>query len=410
MPPALRTLDPTLARRLVLSRQRLAGPPPLGPGPEAIMEVATDLASLQLDPISVVARSHQLVLWSRLGRYDLADLDGLLWRDRRLFEYWAHAAAIVCTDDYPIHSLLMRRYPSARHAQLRAWLADNQALRRSILRQLRAGGPLPTRALEDRAATDWQSSGWTQGRNVDRMLDLLWTQGRIMVAGRQGQQRIWDLAERCLPPWAPTRRPPEREVVRLAAQRSLRALGVATARDIDRSFTAGRYPGLPSVLAGLQRSGQVEQVRLTADGAERPGPWFVHADDLPLLDRLESGDWRPRTTLLSPFDNLIINRERTDRLFDFSFRMEIYVPKAARRHGYYVLPILHGDRLIGRVDPALDRATGRLVVHAIHAEPDAPASAGPAVATALGELAGFVGATGLDLRQPPPEVWRTGFA
>jgi uncharacterized protein len=410
MPPALRTLDPTLVRRLVLSRQRLAGPPPLGPGPEAIMEVATDLASLQLDPISVVARSHQLVLWSRLGRYDLADLDGLLWRERRLFEYWAHAAAIVCTDDYPIHSLLMRRYPSARHAQLRAWLADNQALRRSILRQLRAGGPLPTRALEDRAATDWQSSGWTQGRNVDRMLDLLWTQGRIMVAGRQGQQRVWDLAERCLPPWAPTRRPPEREVVRLSAQRSLRALGVATARDIDRSFTAGRYPGLPSVLAGLQRSGQVEQVRLTADGAERPGPWFVHADDLPLLDRLQSGDWRPRTTLLSPFDNLIINRERTERLFGFSFRMEIYVPKAARRYGYYVLPILHGDRLIGRVDPALDRATGRLVVHAIHAEPDAPASAGPAVATALGELAGFVGATGLDLRQPPPEVWRTGFA
>jgi len=410
MPPALRTLDPALARRLVLSRQRLAGPPPVGPGPEAIMEVATDLASLQLDPISVVARSHQLVLWSRLGRYDLADLDGLLWRDRRLFEYWAHAAAIVCTDDYPIHSLLMRRYPSARHAQLRAWLADNQALRRSILRQLRAGGPLPTGALEDRAATDWQSSGWTQGRNVDRMLDLLWTQGRIMVAGRQGQQRVWDLAERCLPPWAPTRRPPEREVVRLSAQRSLRALGVATARDIDRSFTAGRYPGLPSVLAGLQRSGQVEQVRLTANGAERPGPWFVHADDLPLLDRLASGDWRPRTTLLSPFDNLIINRERTERLFGFSFRMEIYVPKAARRYGYYVLPILHGDRLIGRVDPALDRATGRLVVHAIHPEPDAPASAGPAVATALGELAGFVGATGLDLRQPPPEVWRSGFA
>jgi uncharacterized protein len=410
MPPALRTLDPALARRLVLSRQRLAGPPPLGPGPEAIMEVATDLAFLQLDPISVVARSHQLVLWSRLGRFDLADLDGLLWRDRRLFEYWAHAAAIVCTDDYPIHSLLMRRYPSARHAQLRAWLADNQALRRSILRQLRAGGPLPTRALEDRAASDWQSSGWTQGRNVDRMLDLLWTQGRIMVAGRQGQQRVWDLAERCLPPSAPTRRPPEREVVRLAAQRSLRALGVATARDIDRSFTAGRYPGLPSVLAGLQRSGQVEQVRLATDGAERPGPWFVHADDLPLLDRLESGDWRPRTTLLSPFDNLIINRERTERLFGFSFRMEIYVPKAARRYGYYVLPILHGDRLIGRVDPALDRATGRLVVHAIHSEPGAPASAGPAVATALGELAGFVGATGLDLRQPPPDVWRTGFA
>lgn len=413
MPAALRTLDLGLARRLIVSRQRLAGPPPVAPGPEAIMGVATDLASLQLDPISVVARSHHLVLWSRLGRYDLADLDALLWRDRRLFEYWSTAAAIVCTEDYPIHSLLMRRYPSDRYAasrRLRAWLADNQALRRSILRQLRVSGPLPSRALEDRAETAWQSSGWTAGRNVERMLDVLWTQGRIMVAGRQGQQRIWDLAERCLPSWAPTRRPPEREVVRRSAQRALRALGVATARDIDRSFTAGRYPGLPSVLARLQRSGQVEQVRLAADGSEPPGPWYVHTDDLPLLDRLQSGDWQPRTTLLSPFDNLLIDRERTERLFGFHFRMEIYVPKAARRYGYYVLPVLHGDQLIGRVDPALDRATGRLVVHAIHPEPDAPASAGPAVATALGELAGFVGATGLDLRQPPPEVWRTGFA
>jgi uncharacterized protein len=413
MAAAPRTLDPAVARRLVLGRQRLTGPPPAAPGREAIMAVATDLASLQLDPISVVAPSHQLVLWSRLGRYDLADLDALLWRERRLFEYWAHAAAIVCTEDYPIHSLLMRRYPSARNAhnrRLRAWLAANQALRRSILRQLRMAGPLPTRALEDRAKTAWRSSGWTAGRNVDRMLDVLWTQGRIMVAGRQGRQRVWDLAERLLPPWTPASNPPEREVVRLAAQRSLRALGVATARDIDRHFTAGRYPGLAAVLAGLERSGRVERVRLAADGAELPGPWYVHADDLPLLERLQAGAWRPRTTLLSPFDNLIIDRERTERLFGFRFRMELYVPKAARRYGYYVLPILHGDRLVGRVDPAMDRASGRLAVNAVHAEPDAPATAGPAVAAALGELAAFLGADGVDLRQPPPERWRGPFA
>jgi uncharacterized protein YcaQ len=409
----LRRLDPVLARRLILSRQRLAGPRPAAPGPEAVMATVTDLASLQLDPIGVVARSHLLVLWSRLGRYDPADVEALLWRERRLFEYWTHAAAIVCTDDLPIHSLLMRRYPSDRYAhnrRLRDWLAANQGLRRSILRQLRTSGPLPTRALEDRARTSWQSSGWTAGRNVDRMLDVLWTQGRVMVAGRQGQQRVWDLAERWLPAWAPTRRPPEREVVRLAAQRSLRALGVATARDIDRHFTASRYPGLSTVLAGLEREGRVERVRVADDGAEWPGPWYVHADDLPLLERLEAGDWRPRTTLLSPFDNLIIDRERTQRLFGFHFRMEIYVPRTARRYGYYVLPVLHGDRLIGRVDPAMDRRRGRLVVNAVHAEPDAPAAAGPAVAAALGELATFLGADGVELRQPPPERWRGGFA
>jgi uncharacterized protein len=409
MARALRTLDPTLVRRLAVSRQRLTGPVPAAAGPEEIMSVAADLGSLQLDPISVVARSHLLVLWSRLGGYDPADVEGLLWRERRLFEYWTHAAAIVRMDDLPIHSLLMRRYPAERHRRLRQWLAANQALRRSILRQLKAAGPLPTSAFEDRSAAAWRSSGWTAGRNVDRMLDLLWTQGRILVAGRRGQQRVWDLAERWLPDWAPTRRPPEREVVRLAAQRSLRALGVATARDIDRHFTAGRYPGLPSVLASLERSGRIERVRLAADGAERQGPWYVHADDLALLERLESGDWRPRTTLLSPFDNLIINRERTERLFGFSFRLEIYVPKAARRHGYYVLPVLDGDRFVGRVDPALDRKTGRLVVHAVHAEPAAPASAGPAVAAALQELAGWLGAGGVDLRRPPPGVWRAAF-
>jgi uncharacterized protein YcaQ len=404
MAPALRTLDPALARRLALGRQHLTGPPPAA-GPEAIMSVATDLGSLQLDPISVVARSHLLVLWSRLGRYDPADIQALLWRERRLFEYWTHAAAIVCTHDYPIHSLLMRRHP--RHQQLRDWLAANQTLRRSILRQLRASGPLPTRALEDRAEVAWQSSGWTGGRNVDRMLDLLWTQGRIMVAGRQGQQRVWDLAERVLPDWAPTHRPPEREVVRLAAQRSLRALGVATARDIDRHFTAYRYPGLDGVLAALERAGRVERVRVAAAVGEHPGPWYVHADDLPLLERLQAGDWQPRTTLLSPFDNLLINRERTERLFGFHYRMEIYVPKAARRYGYYVLPILHGDRLVGRVDPAMDRRSGRLVVHALHAEPDAPEAAGPAVAAALQDLASFLGAEGIDLRQKAPQVWRS---
>jgi len=410
MARALRTLDPALVRRLAVSRQRLTGPPPAAAGPEDIMSVAADLGSLQLDPISVVARSHLLVLWSRLGRYDPADVEDLLWRERRLFEYWTHAAAIVCMDDLPIHSLLMRRYPSERRRQLREWLAANQALRRSILRRLRAEGPLPTSAFEDRAVTSWQSSGWTAGRNVDRMLDLLWTQGRILVAGRKGQQRVWDLAERWLPDWAPTRRPPEREVVRAAAQRSLRALGVATARDIECHFTAYRYPGLPTVLASLERSGRIERVRLTADGAGRNDPWYVHADDLPLLERLEDGDWQPRTTLLSPFDNLIINRERTERLFGFRFRLEIYVPRAARQYGYYVLPVLHGDTLVGRVDPALDRTNGRLVVHAVHAESGAPASAGPAAAAGLQDLAAWLGADGIDLRQPPPEVWRAAFA
>jgi uncharacterized protein len=411
LPAALRTVDPATLRRLFVTRQRLAGRRPAGAA--GIMEVAADLGSLQLDPISVVARSHQLVLWSRLGGYDLGDLDRLLWRERCLFEYWTHGASIVRTEDYQLHHLLMRRYPSDRSAynrRVRAWLADNQALRRSVLRRLRADGPLPARALQDRSAVGWHSGGWTSGRNVERMLDVLWTQGRIMVAGRTGQQRLWDLADRWLPDWTPTGRLTEREIVRRAAQRSLRALGAATLRDVDRHFTQGRYPGLAAVLTGLERAGRVERVRVAADGAEWPGPWYVHADDLPLLERLQAGEWEPRTTLLSPFDNLIIGRERTERLFGFRFRMEIYVPKAARQYGYYVLPVLHGDRLVGRVDPAMDRRRGRLLVHAVHAEPDAPAAAGPALAADLHELAHFLGADQVELRRPPPPVWRHAFA
>jgi uncharacterized protein YcaQ len=411
VPAALRSVDAASVRRLFLTRQRLAGPraPADATG---IMAVAADLGSVQLDPIGVVAPSHRLVLWSRLGGYRLEDLERLLWRERRLFEYWTHAASIVPTGDYQIHHLLMRRYPSDRYAQsrrVRAWLADNQALRRSILRRLRDDGPLPGRALEDRSAVGWRSGGWTTGRNVERMLDVLWTQGRIMVAGRAGQQRLWDLAGRWLPDWTPTGRLTERETVRRSAQRSLRALGVATAREVDRHFTQGRYPGLAGVLAGLERAGRVERVRVTCDGAEWPGPWYVHAEDLPLLERLQGGEWRPRTTLLSPFDNLIIGRERTERLFGFRFRMETYVPKQARQYGYYVLPVLHGDRLVGRVDPAMDRRTGRLLVHAVHAEPDAPAAAGPALAAALHELARFLGADRVELREPPPPVWRRAF-
>jgi uncharacterized protein len=412
VPTALRVVDPASVRRLFVSRQRLAGARP-GADAAGIMAVAADLGYVQLDPIGVVARSHLLVLWSRLGGYDPGALDRLLWRERRLFEYWTHGASIVPTADYPIHHLLMRRYPSDRGAynrRVRAWLADNQALRRSILRRLRADGPLPGRALEDRSAVGWRSGGWTTGRNVGRMLDVLWTQGRIMVAGRSGQQRLWDLAERWLPAWTPAERLPQREVVRRSAQRSLRALGVATARDIERHFTQGRYPGLEGVLAGLERAGRVERLRVAGDGVEWPGPWYVHADDLPALERIQAGGWRPRTTLLSPFDNLVIGRERTERLFGFRYRMEIYVPRAARRYGYYVLPVLHGDRLVGRVDPAMDRRQGRLLVHAVHAEPDAPAEAGPALAGALHDLAAFLGAGEVELRQPPPPVWRTSLA
>lgn len=400
------TLTPTQARRLAITRQRLAGPPPAA-SPEGLLGVVRDLGCLQLDPISAVARSHQLVLWSRVGRYDLADLDTLLWQERSLFEYWAHVASIVLTEDYPVHQHLMRSYArgvprTPRRVRQDQWLRENRDLRRHILAELHARGPLAARHFEDKAKVEWAASdGWSSGGDVGGMLDYLWTKGAIMVAGRSGIQRLWDLSSRCLPAWAPRERLPEREVVRRATLAALRALGVARPDQIRRHFTRGRYPGLPAVLAELEAERRIQQVEIAGDrdgagessGQLWPGPWYVHVDDLPALEGLTHG-WEPRTTLLSPFDNLICDRARTEHLFGFEFRVEIYVPAAKRRYGYYVLPILHGDRLIGRIDPVMDRKNARLKVNAVYAEPDAPMDAGTgrAVAGALAELAEFLGA------------------
>src|SRR3972149_618380 len=244
----MRTFSSTLVRQLAITTQRLVGQRPSS-NAAGILEIVRDLGCLQLDPISAVARSHRLVLWSRIGNYDLAELDQLLWIDRALFEYWAHAASIVLTEDYPIHRRLMQRYATgeattARDQRFRIWLTENESLRRHILGELRRNGPLPARAFEDKAQAEWHSTGWTSGRNVSQMLDYLWTKGKIMVAGRSGIQKLWDVGERCLPDWTPRDRLPRREVVRRAAQKSLRALGVASPRHIGEHFTRRRYTDL----------------------------------------------------------------------------------------------------------------------------------------------------------------------
>jgi uncharacterized protein YcaQ len=392
----MRTISPTTARRLAIARQRLAGPK-VCPDADGMLDVVRDLGCLQLDPISAVARSHQLVLWSRLGNYDLAHLDTLLWKDRRLFEYWAHAASIVLTENYHLHSKSMRKFGTGDSnwaAHVRNWLEENHALEQYILDEIRRNGPMLSRQFDGDVRLNWQSGGWNSGRNVSRMLDFLWTKGTLMVAGRSGGQKLWDLTERCLPDWTPRDVLSEREVVRRAAQISLRALGVATPAHIKLHFMRYSYTGLPGVLTDLEREGAIERVQLAEEGADWPGPWYIHRDDLPLLESLEAGEWQPRTTLLSPFDNLICDRARTEQLFNFNFRIEIYVPKDQRKYGYYVLPILHGDTLIGRLDPLMDRKNKRLTINAIYPEPGVQITgeAGNAVRRSIEDLAAFLGA------------------
>jgi uncharacterized protein YcaQ len=402
--PAMLRLSATAARRLAIRAQRLGGPAPRRrPDREAILETCRTLRCLQLDPTNVVARNHLLVLFSRLGPFDPALLEQLTYADRELFEYWAHEASLVLSEDLPLHRWAMQtwhRGAGVWQRRARAWWDLNEAFRAYIVDRLRADGPLPLREIEDRSVAPWLSTGWTHQRNVSRMLDLMWVRGQVGIGGRAGGQRLWDLMERCLPPGASQAVPDEREVTRQAALFALKALGVARAPHIRAHFTRGRYPGLPEALAELHERRAIVPVAVDGLGDD----WWMRAEDAEA-----NGDWRGRTALLSPFDNLLCDRARTERLFGFSHRLEIYTPKAKRRWGYFVLPILHDDRLIGRADLAIDRERGRLVAHTIHREPDAPR--GKAVARAitreLERLAKWQGTDDLELREVPV-AWPLG--
>ncbi len=397
------------ARRLAVRKQFLAGdaPPPTAAG---IIDLVRRLGCLQFDPIPVVQRPQLLIPWSRLGTYDVAEMDRLLWDDRSLFHYWAHAASLVLTEDYPIHQVFMRRYPSGssvRVARLLAWLDENSKLKRHILLQLRRNGPTRTKDFKDLAVTAYASDGWNNERNVDRMLDYLWTKGRVMIAGRLGQERIWDLAERWFPEWMPKKSISVREGTRRSVDRAVRALGIATVPQVKLYFTRWRHYDLPAVLDEFLRARKLVEARVVDDGSALPGKWYLHADDMALVEDLEKGEWDGgRTTLLSPFDNLICDRKRTKMLFDFDYTIEIYVPAATRKYGYYVLPILHGDRLIGRLDALMDRKNDRLEIKGLWAERSASSDAGSAVRGAVDELAKFLGATELALATRVPKGWK----
>ncbi|MGC1185026.1 MAG: crosslink repair DNA glycosylase YcaQ family protein [Candidatus Dormiibacterota bacterium] len=387
------------ARRLAISGQRLLAPPVVVDS-RSLTRLVEQIGYLQRDPLAAVAPSHLIVLWSRLGNFDTACLDEALWRERTLFEYWSHAASIVPTANLSAHRWAMRNYGRSdllTDRRLRAWLSANRALRRRVLQQLDESGPLPARAFGGETRLPGQSTGWGRERDVERMLFDLWIRGNVAIAGRDGRGRIWDLASRWLGPVARTGALPGRSTEEMAV-RSLRALGVGTEIQVRQYMGGGRHGQPAGVLNRLIRQGEVVAAVIDGPQGSLPGRWYVHPEDM--AGEQQTGA-RFSTTLLSPFDNLIIARRRTELLFDFQFRMEIYVPAQRRQYGYYVLPILHHERLIGRADLRRDRGRGRLVVVAIHGEPHAPGGAqvGKSLRDALQRLARFVGTEEVEMGQ-----------
>ncbi len=329
---AATTLSLAEARRLAVRAQILDGKA------SGVLDTVRRLGFLQLDPTSRIAPSHLLVLWSRLGPFDRAELDRHLWRERSLFEW---RAFILPTEDYPLAKREMLRFPGdagAWQRRVAAWLRDNDSFRRYVLRELRFRGALRSRDLEDRSVRPWRSAGWTADRNVTQMLGFMGTRGEVMVTRREGGQRVWDLPERVLPASLLRARPASERTI---ATRRLRSLGLV------QSSRPYRGIGEPVRVEGVQRE------------------WIA---DPAGLDRVEE-PLRDRMTLLSPFDRLIYDRERTEDLFRFRYRTEMYTPKARREYGFYTMPILLGDRLVGRVDAGYDRKHSVLRVRAVHPEP-----------------------------------------
>lgn len=396
-----------------MTKQHLAGEVPAKPSKEHLATVVRDLAYVQWDPISIVAPSHLISFWSRVGAFRVSDLDRLLWEEKKLFLCWTPIASIVSTDDYPLHASFMSRYPDslsdswgAQRARAEKFLAGHKALRRAVLKELESGPHLLTQ-FEAYARKGRSADGWSTGSEVSRMLSHLQMSGEVMVVGHQGTQNVWGLADAFLPDWADRTPLPAQEGERRTAERAIRALGTASPREIFYYFHRGCYLNLNGALERLRKESVIHRLIVPELGARDER--YIHDADIPLLDALAGDAWRPRVSLLAPFDTLICGRDRTNRLFGFDYVHEQFLPKAKRMFGTYVLPILRGERLIGRVDPRIDQEKGTLRIHSVHAEPGAPM--GEEVSSEIGEaiagLAAFIGVREVTYPARVPPGWKS---
>ena len=364
-PVVVHELSPQDARRIAVRAQLLGADRPTD-----LLDTVRHLTMLQLDPIAAVAPSADLVAWSRLGSaYRSADLVAAVEK-RNLIEL---DARLRPAEDFALYRAEMAQWPGAErlqdwHRANQRWLVANDACRRDVLDRLTRSGPLPSRELPDTCAVPWSSTGWTNDKNITRLLEFMVASGQVAVAGRQGRDRLWDLAERVYPddPVVPVE-----EALRRRNERRLGALGLARAR-------GPVYPGEPADVGEAGEPAVIEGVR---------GRWRVDPAQLGQLEQPFAG----RVALLSPFDRLVHDRKRAVQIFGFEYQLEMYKPVSQRRWGYYALPILSGDELVGKLDATADRKTGVLRVDAIHQDVPFDAETDAGVRGEMEALAGWLG-------------------
>jgi hypothetical protein len=349
------------------------------------------LGTLQLDAVNVLERTQFIVPFSRIGAYDPAVLRGLTGPRGRWFEYWGHAASVLPTESYPLFRWRMDQWSSdgaegPAMARRQAWRAEHADYLAAVLEEVAEAGPLAASQLSDprRRAGEW----WERRSDGRRALELLFGAGVLAGWRSANFERVYDLTERVIPSAVldlpvPTAEDAQRELLSTAA----RCLGVATVADLADYFGI-RTPVARGRVAELVEMGRL--IPVSVEGWRQPA--YAVANPRPRPPR------RDHATLLSPFDSLIWNRDRVERLFDFRYRIEIYVPEHLRTHGYYVLPLLLGDRLVARFDLKADRKAGAVRVAAAHLEPGVTPDSviGPAV-TELRALGDWLGLERIDV-------------
>jgi uncharacterized protein len=367
------------ARRIALAAQGFADGRPARPGGHALRRVLRQVGLLQIDSVNVLARGHYLTLFGRLGPYPLELVDKAAWyAPRRLFEYWGHEASLLPVATQPLLRWRMQRAHDDAWGSMRRVAQERPELVERVLAEVGERGPMAASEMDEVGSR--RGEPWWSWSDTKRAFEFLFWSGLITSARRRRFERLYDLTERVLPRSvvsAPTPAPDDaqRELVRIAA----RSLGVAAERDLRDYF---RLPlaDTRARVAELSEAGELMPVEV--EGWSTPA-YLWHETSVP---RRVDG-----CALIGPFDSLIWERSRVERLFGFRYRIEIYVPAPKRVHGYYVLPFLLGDRLVGRVDLKADRAAGELRVRAAHGEPDAPPETASALIDELRAMAGWLG-------------------
>lgn len=371
---------------------------------EQVIEVIRRIGCLQIDTISVVARSHYLVLWSRLGNYDQQALDELHYPDRQIFEYWGHAASFLPIELYPY----MRRKMLKRREDPHDWTVENADVLEQVVEAIRQNGPIHSGHFErPNKELKVEAWSWYGGKPTNVALDVLWLDGTLGIDRRVNFQRYYDLNERIFPELHNAELPDEAEEHRVLATKAVEAMGVALPtwlNDYYRTYWGVRGHNSPKptiILDRLVASGLLFPVEV--DGL---GTAYVAESNRCILEDVRRGRRPTRTVFLSPFDSLIWDRSRTAQLFDFEYRIECYTPAAKRIYGYFTLPILDRGRLIGRLDPKVDRKTQIFQVKALHLEPGIRMSNALArrILKTVRDFARFHEATVSVIEAGPPEL------